>query len=192
MKGLRVIAGALKGRRLAVPRGDVVRPTADRAREALFGILEHGEPSLRGSRFLDLFAGSGAVGIEAFSRGAAEVLLVESERDALAVLRNNLRAVPHGGRIRLEVADATRLGAAPRPFDIAFLDPPYGSGLAAVALERLATGGWAAPGTRVVVEQAAREPFVPPAGFAIEDERRYGACRFFFLRYRGSKSPRGS
>ncbi len=183
MRGIRVIAGAFKGRRLAVPRGDAVRPTADRAREALFGILEHGEPGLREARFLDLFAGSGAVGIEAFSRGAREVLLVESGREALAVLRANLANLPHGGAIRTMPADATRLGAAPGAFDIAFLDPPYRSGLAPAALESLAAGGWLEAEARVVVELAARESFAVPAGYRIEDQRRYGSCRFVFLRY---------
>ncbi|HFD16213.1 MAG TPA: 16S rRNA (guanine(966)-N(2))-methyltransferase RsmD [Rhodospirillales bacterium] len=189
MKGLRIIAGSLKGRRLAVPRGLLVRPTADRAREALFSILEHGEPALRGSRFLDLFAGSGAVGIEAFSRGAREVLLVEREPAALVALRANLDRIPHRDAIRVMATDATRLGRAPHTFDIAFLDPPYRSGLAGQALEALAAGSWLAPGARVVVELAAREDLATAADYAREDERRYGSCRFLFLRYRGSKPP---
>ncbi len=192
MRGVRIIAGALKGRRLAVPQGDAVRPTADRAREALFSILEHGEPGLREARFLDLFAGSGAVGIEAFSRGAPEVLLVESEREALAALRANLDSLPHRGAIRLMATDATRLGAAPRAFDIAFLDPPYRSGLAPTTLESLAAGGWLVPEARVVVELAAREAFTPPAGYGIEDQRRYGSCRFVFLRYQKASGLGGS
>jgi len=192
VSSVRVIAGSLKGRRLAVPPGEAVRPTGDRAREALFSILEHGQPELRGSRFLDLFAGSGAVGIEAFSRGAREVLLVDNARAALAVLRANLQKLPHAGAIRVMAADATRLGRARQPFDIAFLDPPYRSGLALPALERLAAGDWLVPEARVIVELAAREAFTPPIGYALEQERRYGAGRFLFLRYHGMNRTSGS
>ncbi len=192
MNGVRVIAGSLKGRRLAVPPGEAVRPTGDRAREALFSILEHGEPELRGSRFLDLFAGSGAVGIEAFSRGACEVLLIDNARPALAVLRANLQKLPHAGAIRVMAADATRPGRARQSFDIAFLDPPYRSGLALPALERLAAGDWLVPEARVIVELAVREAFTPPTGYTLEQERRYGAGRFLFLRYHGMNRTSGS
>ncbi len=182
MNRIRIIAGELRGRRLGVPRGEAVRPTSERAREALFNILVHRGPGLEGVRFLDLFAGTGAVGIEALSRGAAEVVLVENGPEALPVLRANLERLPVAGRVRLLETDATLLGRAPRPFDLVFLDPPYRSGLAAPTLARLVAGDWIAPGGQVIVELPAREPFRTPPAFDLEDERRYGSCRFLFLR----------
>jgi 16S rRNA (guanine966-N2)-methyltransferase len=179
---MRVIAGQFRGRRLLSPKGSALRPTSDRAREALFDILEHGEPPLRGARFLDLFCGTAAVGIEACSRGAAEVLLIESDPDALRLARANLARIGTPPHVRLTAGDAARLGTAPAKFDLAFLDPPYGSGLALPALVGL-QGGWLAPGARIVVELAARET-LDPSGFDIEQERRYGAARFTFLRVR--------
>lgn len=181
---VRIIAGRHRGRRLAAPEGLATRPTADRARQALFARLEQGSPPLRGSRFLDLFAGSGAVGLEALSRGAAEALLVEEAAPAARAIAANIRALGDTGRrARLLQADATRLGLAPHPFDIAFLDPPYGSGLLVPALGGLLAGGWLAPGARVVGEVAAREPVAPVPGLLLEDERRYGAARFLFWRH---------
>jgi 16S rRNA (guanine966-N2)-methyltransferase len=179
---LRIIAGRHRGRRIATPEGLATRPTSDRAREALFNMLERGDPPLRGSRFLDLFAGSGAAGLEALSRGAAETLMVDQARAAVAAIEANVRRLGEGACARVLRADACRLGAAPHPFDIAFLDPPYGGGLLGPALEGLLRGGWLAPGARVVVEVAARAPVAPPSGLAVLDERRYGAARFVFLR----------
>ena len=179
---MRIIGGRFRGRRLIAPEGFDVRPTGDRAREALFNILEHGEPPLRGSRFLDLFAGTGAIGLEACSRGAAEVLLVESDPEAARTIRANLKRMHEPENVRLLVRDATRPGPPPHPFDIAFLDPPYRSGLAMPALEALAQG-WLPPDGRVIVELAANDHFQPPAGFEVEQERRYGAARFVFCRF---------
>ncbi|GBD43397.1 Ribosomal RNA small subunit methyltransferase D [bacterium HR40] len=179
---VRILTGRLKGRRIYVPRGQDIRPTSERTREALFDILAHGTPRLVGCRFLDLFAGTGAVGIEAWSRGAAEVVLVELERTARAVIERNLRTLDLPDTVRLLVADATNLGACPRPFDIVFLDPPWRSGQARPALERALAGGWIAPEARVIVELAAKEPFAPPLGLEIVDERRYGLARLVFLR----------
>lgn len=179
---VRILTGRLKGRRIFIPPGKDIRPTAERAREALFDILSHGRPRLVGARFLDLFAGTGAVGIEAWSRGAAQVVLVEQGRAARAVIERNLRTLGLADEVRLLAADATRLGRSPRPFDIVFLDPPWRSGLAAPALESAIAGGWIAEGARVVVELAAKERFAPPAGLETEDERRYGLARFVFLR----------
>jgi 16S rRNA (guanine966-N2)-methyltransferase len=179
---MRIIAGRHRGRRLAVPDGLDVRPTSDRAREALMSILEHGEPPLVGARFLDLFAGSGAVGLEARSRGAAEVLLVEQAREAQAAIRANIAALGEGEAVTLRAGHVARLGPAHEPFDIVFLDPPYGSGLAGPALTGLIAGGWVASGARIVVELAAGEPFVLCAGLELESERRYGRGRFVFLR----------
>jgi len=185
---MRIIAGELRGRRLSSPAGRDVRPTSDRAREALFSILEHGQPPVRGARFLDLFCGTGAVGLEAFSRGAAEVLLVESNADALRVATANLERVGAPRNIRLLRQDATRLGPAPAAFDIVFLDPPYRSGLAAPALRCLMQGGWLAPEVRVVVELAADELLELPEGYELEQERRYGTAKFLFLHRRAQAS----
>jgi 16S rRNA (guanine966-N2)-methyltransferase len=178
---MRIIAGQFRGRQLLSPKGDAIRPTSDRAREALFDILEHGEPRLRGARFLDLFCGTAAVGIEACSRGAADVLLIESDPEALRLARANLARIGAPPHVRLIAGDATRLGAAPQKFDLVFLDPPYRSGLALPALAGL-QGGWLAPGVRIVVELAAKEPLKLADGLVVEQERRYGAARFVFLR----------
>jgi len=178
---MRIIAGQFRGRRLLSPQGAAIRPTSDRAREALFDILEHGEPRPRGARFLDLFCGTAAVGIEACSRGAAEVLLIESDPEALRLARANLARIGTPPHVRLMAGDAARLGAAPQRFDLVFLDPPYRSGLALPALAGL-RGGWLTPGARIVVELAAKEPLELSDGFGIEQERRYGAARFVFLR----------
>jgi 16S rRNA (guanine966-N2)-methyltransferase len=181
---MRIIAGQFRGRQLLSPKGDAIRPTSDRAREALFDILEHGEPRLRGSGFLDLFCGSGAVGLEACSRGAAAVLLIENDADALRLANANLARIGAPPHVRLMAGDAARLGAAPRRFDLAFLDPPYRSGLALPAVTGL-RGGWLTADARVVVELAAKEGLEVPAGFVAEQERRYGAARFVFLRSPG-------
>lgn len=179
---MRIIAGNLRGRRLLAPAGQRVRPTNERAREALFDILEHGDPPVRGARFLDLFSGTGAIGLEALSRSAGEVVLVENDREALRVAEANLAHLGSPAGVRLLVRDATRLGAASAPFDLIFLDPPYRSGLATAALASLLEGGWCGPHTRVIVELAAREPLALPAGYTLERERRYGGAGFRFLR----------
>lgn len=192
---LRIIAGRHRGRRIVAPAGLATRPTSDRAREALFAMLEDGEPPLRGARFLDLFAGSGAAGLEALSRGAAEAMLIDQAGAALAAIDANIAALGETARCRALRADACRLGPAPAPFDIVFLDPPYGSGLLSPTLIRLRQQGWLRPGTRIVGELAAREPFVTPEGFMAEEERRYGAARLIFLRpllpRAGSAAPDG-
>lgn len=180
---LRIIAGRHRGRRIEAPKGLATRPTGDRAREALFSMLEAGTPPLRGARFLDLFAGSGAAGLEALSRGAAEAWLIDRHDAALAAIRANIRTLGEADRARTLRADACRLGPAPYPFDIAFLDPPYNSGLLPLVLVRLRQQGWLSPQARIVGELAAREPFAAPESFAVEDERRYGATRFVFLRW---------
>jgi 16S rRNA (guanine966-N2)-methyltransferase len=179
----RIIAGRHRGRRLEVPAGDIVRPSAERLREAVFSMLEHGQPRLRDCRFLDLFAGSGAIGLEALSRGADEACLVEADRRAAGAARRNIEKLGETGRARLVVADATRLPPAGEPFAIAYLDPPYGSGLVPACLACLAAGGWLVAGALVVVEIAAREALAPPQGFDSLDERRYGAGRIVRLRF---------
>lgn len=179
---LRLIAGRHRGRRIETPVGLATRPTSERAREALFAILEHGEPSLRDARFLDLFSGSGAAALEAVSRGASFALCVDQASAAIAVIRRNIAVLEEDERVAVQRADACRLGTAPGRFDIVFLDPPYGSGLASPALAALAEHGWLAPGARVTVEIAQRETLEPPQTLTLEDERRYGAARFVFLR----------
>ncbi|MBL26806.1 MAG: 16S rRNA (guanine(966)-N(2))-methyltransferase RsmD [Rhodospirillaceae bacterium] len=182
---MRIVAGRNRGRGLDVPPGNAVRPTADRAREALFDILDGGRVfpdfDLTDARVLDVFAGSGAVGLEALSRGAARAVFIENGREALSSLRRNIAALGETGRTRVLAADARHLGAAPEVFDFVFLDPPYGVGLLGPTLTALTAGGWLAPGAAVVAELAAKEPFVPPEGFQVRDERRYGAGRFVFL-----------
>ncbi len=146
-------------------------------------MLEHGQPALRGCKFLDLFAGSGAIGLEALSRGAAGLCLVEADRPVAGAARRNIEKLGETERARLVVADATRLPPAGESYDIAYLDPPYDSGLAPACLAGLAAGGWLAAEALVVVEVAAREALAAPPGFVVFDERRYGAGRIVRLRF---------
>jgi 16S rRNA (guanine966-N2)-methyltransferase len=177
----RIIAGRHRGRRLEVPAGTVVRPSAERLREAVFSMLEHRPPGISGVCFLDLFAGSGAIGLEALSRGAAKLIAVEADRAVAAAFRRNLAKLGESDRARLLIGDATRLPRATDPADIAYLDPPYGSGLAAPALASLWAGGWLAQGSLVVIELGSREGFEVSPGFTVGDERRYGAGRIVLL-----------
>jgi 16S rRNA (guanine966-N2)-methyltransferase len=186
---LRIIAGRHRGRRIETPTGLATRPTSDRAREALFAILEHGEPRLRGARFLDLFSGSGAVALEAVSRGAASALCIDQASDAVAAIRCNITALGEEERVAVTRADACRLGVGPDRFDIAFLDPPYGSGLAVPALVALVDQGWLSSRARLAVEIAQRETFALPPGLVAEDERRYGAARLLLLRATNDTPP---
>jgi len=184
---MRIVGGSHRGRRLVAPSGDVVRPTSDRAREALFNILSHGDFAASGLPFagrpvLDAFAGTGALGLEALSRGASEAVFIEREREALAVLRRNLGALGEEDRGQIVAGDATRPPRAALACAVAFLDPPYRSGLAAPALTALAAAGWLTRDALVVIEVAAREDLPPTAGFGLIDERVYGAARLVFLR----------
>ena len=176
MSGLRIIGGRHRGKRLLSPPDQTVRPTSERAREALFNVLDHAG-LVRGARFLDLFCGTGAVGLEAWSRGAQTVWLIDQDT---ALAKRNVEALGSPGGVQVERADASSLGRAPLPFDVVFLDPPYRSGLAKPALARLKQG-WLAEDATVVVELAAKEPFDPPPGFEPADSRQYGAARFHFL-----------
>jgi 16S rRNA (guanine966-N2)-methyltransferase len=185
---VRIIAGRHRGRLLAAPPGETVRPTGERAREALFNILAHGSfaasgPAYAGTRVLDAFAGTGAFGLEALSRGAAGVVFIENNRAALAALRANIAALGEEQRADIISGDAAAPPRAPAPVALAFLDPPYGKGLAVSALVALADAGWLAAGALCVVEMAAKERIEPPPGFSSLDERRYGAARLVFLRY---------
>ncbi len=185
---MRIIAGRHRGRPIHVPRGEGLRPTADRVREAVFNILVHGLdwPGLEGATVVDLFAGTGACGLEALSRGARFATFVDHEPAALLAIRRNAAAMGEGRSITLLKLDATRLPPPPRaaqaPCALAFLDPPYESGAGVPALQGLASRGWIAPGGIAVVEVGAREPFPPSPAFTLVDERAYGAGRVVFLR----------
>lgn len=175
---MRIIGGRHRGRSLtSVGQGDPrahLRPTTDRVRESLFGVLEGGRfgDPIRGARVLDLFAGTGALGLEALSRGAAAAVFVENGRRALALLEANIAGLEERARARIHRRDATRLGPADAAADLVFLDPPYGSALGALALAAARAGGWIAPGTLVVWEAEA-EMDLPP-GLTRQDARRYG------------------
>lgn len=182
----RIVAGAARGRRLAVPPGDRTRPTSDRAREGLFSTVEAVLGPLHGTRVLDLYAGSGAVGLEARSRGAAHVLLVEDDRVAVRTLRANVAAL---GLSDVQVAAqpvARVLGVAPAdPYALVFLDPPYALPDADVrtVLTTLLRQGWLEPGALVVVERATRGgPFAWPEGLLADRERRYGEGTLWYGR----------
>jgi 16S rRNA (guanine966-N2)-methyltransferase len=185
---MRIISGAYKRRALVAPQGQATRPTADRARQAVFNILEHAAWSrpIADARVIDLFAGSGALGLEAISRGAAYGLFVETDAEARGAIRDNVEAFGLFGKTRIRRRDATDLGQKPAadgaPFDLAFLDPPYGKGLGEQALAGLAAGGWLASGALVVFERGADEPGPVTPGFELLDARDYGAARAYFLR----------
>jgi len=183
---MRVVGGSLRGRTLAAPKSQSIRPTADRLRESLFNILIHAyDNPIAGARVLDLFAGTGALGIEALSRGAAFTLFVDDSAEARALLRENVATLGLGGTSRIFRRDATKLGPAHpvEPFALVFLDPPYGKGLAEQALASARAGGWLKPDALVVVEEAASAKFVAPEGFAEIERRRYDDTEFVVLRF---------
>jgi len=189
---LRIVSGKYRGRALNAPEGQATRPTSDRAREAVFNMLEHAawSPALTDARVIDLFAGSGALGLEALSRGAAFCLFVETDAAARGAIRQTPETLAPGGdlfgRTRIHRRDATDLGPRPggdgAPFDIAFLDPPYHQGLGERALAELVAGGWLANDAVVVFERGADEADLAAPGFQTLDDRRYGAARVYFLR----------
>ena len=182
---MRIVGGRLRGRALAAPKSNAVRPTADRLREALFNILVHayGDP-ITDARVLDLFAGTGALGIEALSRGAAFALFVDDGVEARALLRGNVEALGLGGTTKVFRRDATQLGPAHpvEPFSLVFADPPYGKRLAEKALASARDGGWLVPGALAVVEEAVAASFNAPEGFEEFERRAYGDTEFVFLR----------
>lgn len=186
---MRIVSGDFRGKTLITPDGSATRPTSDRARQAIFNILDHAawSPGVRDRRVIDLFAGSGALGFEALSRGARFCLFVETDEAARGAIRDNVEAMGLFGRTRVHRRSATDLGVKPGAdgpaFDLAFLDPPYAKGLGEQALEKLTAGGWLAPGAIVVFERGASEPpFIAP-DFEPVDAREYGAARVTFLRY---------
>jgi len=189
---MRIVGGRLRGRVLNAPASRAIRPTSERLRESIFDILAHRYADrLEGARVVDLFAGSGALGFEALSRGASFALFIDDGAEARALLRGNVEAFGLGGVTRIRRADAAKLGKAPAgaPFTLAFLDPPYGKGLAGPALAALAAGGWLAEGALCVVEEAAKAEVAAPEGFGVEDERTYGDTKVIFLRRGGLARP---
>lgn len=183
---MRIVGGRFRGRTLAGPRSDAIRPTSDRLRETIFNILGHGygDP-VTGTRVIDLFAGTGAMGIEALSRGAAFCLFVDEAAQARGLVRENIEALGLGGSTRLFRRDATRMGAAAgnEPFSLVFCDPPYSHDLAPRALASCAEGGWLAEGALVVVEEAHGVEVRLPKPFEEHERRDYGETKVVFGRY---------
>jgi 16S rRNA (guanine966-N2)-methyltransferase len=179
---MRIIAGQWRGRPLKAPQGMETRPSADRTREALFSMLASRLGSFEDLAVIDLFAGTGALGLEALSRGAASCTFVEQDKAALDVLRANCTTL--GVRPDIRAQSVSTLGPAPRPYDLMMMDPPYEMRAGVPTLERLARLGWLAPGALVSVE-GERGEAVTPQGFAIEAERQYGKAKLTLLRWEG-------
>ena len=183
---MRIVAGKFRGRAIAAPEHDGLRPTSDRVRESVFNILSHGvaDFELAGMRVIDLFAGTGALGLEAMSRGAGYCLFVEDNADARALIRTNVEAFGLTGETRIFRRDATDLGPAGNMdrYGLAFLDPPYGRGLGEKALSGLLSGSWLAPNAVCVFEERIGVPFTMPVGLSLIDQRTYGDTEIRFLR----------
>ena len=185
---MRIVAGSLKGRAILAPEGQNTRPTSDRARQAIFNVLEHASwgEGLHDARVMDIYAGSGALGFEALSRGAAFALFVEIDEGARGVIRENMDAYGLFGRGRVHRRSATDLGERPgsvgEAFDLVFLDPPYARGLGEQTLARLLEGQWLKPGAVVVFERGSDEPDIDTPGYERLDTRDYGAARVLFLK----------
>ena len=185
---MRIVSGQYRGKAIVAPPGEATRPTSDRARQAVFNILEHAAwaPELHGARVIDVFAGSGALGLEALSRGAGFCLFVETDDAARGAIRENIDAMHLFGVTRVHRRDATDLGPRPAsagaPFDIAFLDPPYAKGLGEKAVAELRAHGWLAPGAILMFERGRGEIDPVLEGFEQIDARDYGAARVLFYR----------
>ena len=182
---MRIVAGKFRGARIEAPKGLATRPTSDRVRQALFNVLEHGAPAVDfdGARVLDLFAGSGALGLEACSRGARFCLFVEDSAEARGAIRRNVEALHLTGTTKIWRRDATKLGPAGtmQSFDLVFLDPPYGKGLGVRALQS-AEGGWIREGAVAVLEERADTEVALPPGFEEIDTRVYGDTKLIVMR----------
>lgn len=181
---MRIVGGEFRGRALATPRSSAIRPTTDRTREAVFNVLAHRFPDrLEAARVLDLFAGTGALGLEALSRGASHGVFIEESAEGRGLIRTNVENFGLTGRTKIFRRDATALGEAGTlaPFGLVFADPPYGKGLGERALRSARDGGWLTPGALCVVEEAAAAPFAPGAGFSMLDERAYGDTVIRFI-----------
>jgi 16S rRNA (guanine966-N2)-methyltransferase len=174
---MRIVGGAFRGRPLAPPRTNAIRPTTDRTREALFNVLAHRfADRLEGARVLDLFAGTGALGLEALSRGASQALFIEESAEGRGLIRDNVEALGLIGRTKIFRRDATNLGEVGtiQPFGLLFADPPYNKGLGEKALNAALDGGWLVPGALCVVEESAAAAFGAGPAFKLADERSYG------------------
>ena len=184
---MRIVGGKFRGRPLVSPKHEGLRPTSDRVRESLFNILEHGISgfSLDGTRVIDLFAGTGALGLEALSHGAGFCLFVEDQVEARALIRTNIESMQLTGNARIFRRDATNLGdvGTMSAFGLAFLDPPYGKQLGEQALRALASGGWLMPDAVVVLEEHADTEVQFPDKFFVFDRRTYGDTQVFFARF---------
>lgn len=185
---IKIIGGKHRGRALVTPEGSSTRPTASRAREALFNVLMHakwredGTSPLIDARILDGYAGSGALGLEALSRGAAHTTFLDNDAAAIKAIGENLRKLGETAAAKVVRADVTRPPPGRESCDLVFLDPPYRSGQGAAAISALAEAGWLAADAIVTVELAHNEDIAPPAGFAAIDERRYGAAKIVILK----------
>lgn len=183
---MRIVAGRFKGTAIAAPKSQATRPTSDRLRETIFNILAHGlDFDLEDRRVLDLFAGTGALGFEAVSRGARHCTFIEEAADARGVIRRNMETLGLNGVAKIFRRDATRLGqpGTIEPFDLVFADPPYGKGLGEKALKSAADGGWLKPEAVCVLEERASVQIEIPAGFSEEDRRQAGDSQVVFLRF---------
>lgn len=178
---MRIIAGDWRGRKLIAPRGDATRPTADRTRETLFNMLVSRLGSFEDLRVADLFAGSGALGLEALSRGAAHCLFVEQEKPAVDAIKANIGALGARDRSNVQLTSVMSLGPAKEQFDLIMLDPPYRTGAANVALDRMLRLGWIGEATWIAVETADKED-VKVAGLVLEKERRVGKAKLHLMR----------
>lgn len=185
---MRIVGGEFRGRALASPKSQAIRPTTDRTRESLFNVLMHGFPeAVEGARVLDLFAGTGAVGLEALSRGAASALFVETSIEGRGLIRTNIEALALQGRAKIFRRDATALGSAGtiEPFDFLFADPPYATAAGEKALQAAAAGDWLVPGALAVLEE--RADIEPDCGTAFEriETRAFGDTKMHFYRFAG-------
>ncbi len=183
---MRIVGGEFRGRALAAPNSQAIRPTTDRTRESLFNILSHAYPEvLDGTRVLDLFAGTGAVGIEALSRGCRQALFIENSVEGRGLLWENIDAFGLHGRARILRRDATLLGSIGNidPFQLLFADPPYGKGLGEKAMAAAHAGGWLAPGALAILEERADVAVAPDAVFQFLEERTFGDTKMYFYRY---------
>ena len=184
---MRIVAGTLKGRPILAPEHEGLRPTSDRVREAVFNIIAHGmaDVDIAGARVLDLFAGTGALGIEAMSRGATYCLFVENDADARGLIRRNVEALGLVGVTRIFRRDATDMGPAGRNdgFALVLCDPPYGQGFGELALDSVARGGWLLPGALAVIEERVDAKVTLPQGFTRIDCRTWGQTQVTFARF---------
>lgn len=184
---MRIVGGRFKGRRLVAPEGRDVRPTSDRARESIFNILAHADfaPDLEGAAVVDVFAGTGAMGLEAMSRGATTATFLETDARARATIIKNAGTMGQASTIRVLNLNATMLPPPPRiarcPATVIFLDPPYAEDVLPGVLLSLRNRGWAGPGTLCVAEQPSERSFEPPRGYELADQRTYGAALVSFL-----------